>query len=169
MAEEAVQNGTVSDGNGIVLWVPAIANPLAPTPAELNAAGVKKLTYGITGDGFQHGTTFAVVTKSRYTLAQALEDEGVATDTLEITYVYNRTTPTVAELALGVKGATGFIVHVLGYENGHVFVATDKINAILPVKLGTSRDVPPTANGELAKIVKANVTGIVRREVAVAA
>lgn len=166
MAEE-VQAGFASDGNGNVLWVSAIANINAPTVAEL-AAGTP-ITYGLTPDGFAHNTAIATITTGRYTLAQALELDGIVTDTVEVKWVYNRATPTDVETTLGTVGTSGFIVHSLGYESGHVFAAADVINAIIPVKTSIPRDVPPTANTEAAKIQKLNVTGTVAREVAVAA
>lgn len=169
MAAEDVQLGQAADGFGIVLWVPTIADISAPTVAELGAGTVVPLTYGITPDGFQHNTTINTVTTGRYTLRQALELDGTVVDTVEVTYVYNRETPTEVETAIGTPGTVGNIVHALGYPNGHTFVATDVINAIIPVKTSIPRDVPPTQNSELAKMVKLNVTGEVQREVAVVA
>lgn len=168
MSEELIQEGQAADGHGIVLFVPTIADLDNPTLAELTGPGVVPLTYGLTPDGFQHNTTIATITTGRYTLAQALEKDGVVTDTLEVTYVYNRQTPTEVEEAIGKQGVVGNIVHILGYENGHELTAADKINAIIPMRTSIPRDVPPTQNTELAKIVKCNVTGRVRREVAIA-
>lgn len=164
---ESVQRGTASDGNGIVLWVDTIADPSAPTVTELN--GGTEITYGLGPDGFTHETSIATITTGRYTLAQALELDGVVTDTVEVRWVYNRTTPTTVETTLGTPGTDGFIVHVLGYPNGHTFVAADVVNAVIPVTTSIPRDVPPTQNTELMKVQKLNVTGQVYREVAVAA
>ena len=44
MALEDVTPGTPSDGNGLVLFVPTIADPSAPTVAELSAGTVVPLT-----------------------------------------------------------------------------------------------------------------------------
>lgn len=169
MATEAVQKGFASDGNGIVIWVPAIADPAAPTLVEINAVTSKRLTYGLTPDGFQHTITENAITSGRYTLRQVIELAGTVQDNLELTYVYNRQTPTDAETALGTPGTAGFIVHILGYENGHTLAAADKINAVIPCETGISRDNPPTANTEPSKTVKMYVTGEVAREVAIAA
>lgn len=166
MVDEVVQEGTASDGNGIVYFVETIADPAAPTLAEIVAGTL--ITYGLTPDGFQHNTTVATITTGRYTLAQALEKDGIVTDTLELTYVYNRETPTEVETALGVKGTEGFVVSILGYPNGHELAEGDVLNAVIPVRTSIPRDVPPAQNTELAKIVKLNVTGTVHREVAVA-
>lgn len=168
MSEELIQEGQAADGHGQVLFVPVIADLDKPTVAELTAEGVVPLTYGLTPDGFQHSTTIATITTGRYTLAQALEKDGVITDTLEVTYVYSRETPTEVEIAIGKQGVVGNIVHILGYENGHELAPDDKINAIIPMRTSVPRDVPPTQNTELAKVVKCNVTGRVRREVVIA-
>lgn len=165
MTAEDVQSGFASDGNGIVLFASAIADPTAPTVAEIAAA--TPITYGLTPDGFNHQTTINTITTGRYTLAQALELDGTVQDTVEIKYVYDRETPTDVEGAVGTVGTTGFLIHSLGYESGHEFVADDVINAIIPIKTSIPRDVPPTANTEAAKILKCNVTGTVQREVAV--
>lgn len=164
---ETVEKGFASDGRGIVLWVDTIADPSAPTAAEL-AAG-EPITYGLAPDGFTHETSIATITTGRYTLAQALELDGIVTDTVEVRWVYNRQTPTTVETTLGTPGTDGFIVHSLGYANGHVFAAADVINAVIPVTTSIPRDVPPTQNVEAMKVQKLNVRGTVHREVSVAA
>lgn len=167
MALESVAAGTPADGNGLVLWVPAIADPAAPTVAELTAGTVKPLTYALAPDGFDHQTSVATITSGRYTLAQALESEGVVTDTLEVKYVYNAAQTDTASTTL-TTGTTGFVVKRLGVANGTAVQAGQKVT-VLPVKCGVKRDVPPTANTELMKIQKLLITGTVNRDVAVAA
>lgn len=169
MAIESVQTGQAADGYGVVLFVPTIVDPSAPTAAELSAGTVKKISYGLAPDGFRHETTVNTINTGRYTLQQALELDGTVVDTVEIQYVYNRANATAVETALGTPGTTGYIVHALGYVSGHTFVATNKLNAVIPIKTSIARDVPPTANTELMKVLKLNVTGTVYREVAVAA
>ena len=164
MAFEPVQKGTASDGHGIVLWVPAIADLTKPTIAELTAQTVKRLTYGLTADGFAHDTTIAKITVGRYTLDQALELDGTITDTVEVRWVYNRTNPTDIETTLGTPGVDGNVVKILGYPNDHEIDEDTKINAIIPVTTSIPRDVPPTANSELVKVQALNVRGKVRRE-----
>lgn len=169
MPLEAVQNGVAADGNGLVLFVPTIANPAAPTVSELTAGTVKPLTYGLMADGFDWQTSAAAITTGRFTLLQALELEGVLTDTLEIKYPYNPSTPTVIETALGQKGIVGFIVVRLGYPNSTAITATQKLAGVIPISTGTPHIVPPTANSELQQSQKLYVNGSVQRNVAVAA
>lgn len=169
MAIEPVQKGFASDGNGIAIWCPAIADPSAPTVAEITDPVAIRLTYGLTPDGFQHTVTENSITSGRYTLRQVIELAGTVQDNLELTYVYNRETPTAVETALGTPGTSGFVVHILGYPNDHVLAAADVINAVIPCDTGIARDNPPAANTEPTKTVKMYVTGEVRREVAIAA
>lgn len=164
MPYEDIQRGTASDGHGIVLWVPTIEDLANPTVAELTAGTVKRITYGLTPDGFAHDTTVATITTGRFTLDQALELDGTVTDTVEVRWVYNRATPTVVETALGTPGVSGNLVKILGYRNDHVIDGDTKINAIIPVTTSIPRDVPPTQNSELVKVQKLNVTGKVYRE-----
>lgn len=164
MPYEEVQRGQAADGHGIVLWVPTIENLANPTVAELTAGTVKRITYGLTPDGFNHDTSVATITTGRFTLDQALELDGKITDTVEVRWVYNRTTPTAVESTLGTPGVSGNLVKILGYRNDHVIDEDTKINAIIPVTTSVPRDVPPTENSELVKVQKLNVTGRVFRE-----
>lgn len=167
---EALQEGTLSDDHGIILWVDTI-DPDAPDVATLNAATNVRLTYGITADGFNLERTDQDATISRYTMKQILTKRGTTQYKLTVTYVYNRGTPTVAEETLGkdAEGTAGYLVHVLGYENDHVFAADDKISHIIPVRITESSEGPRTANQELTKIVVPDITGLVREEVTVVA
>lgn len=161
MAEEIVPPGQASDGRGLVLFVPAIANTLAPTVAELTATGVEKLTYSLVPDGFRHETTENTISTGRYTLKQVLETPGTITDTLEVQYV----TGSPAQDALA-EGATGYIVHRLGVLN-EIEPAADQEVDIIPVRAGVQRKVAPTANTELQRVQKLFITGSVRRDVKV--
>lgn len=160
---EPIQRGVVSDGHGIVRWIPGYdGGPV--TVAQMNDEANKRLTYGLTGDGFDLAVTINRITTTRYTLAQALKLEGSKDFELTTRYVYNREEPTDAELILGAKGTEGAFVQALGYPNDHVFAAGDVISAIIPARIGTSTDVAPTANTELAKQMMPEIIGEVLLE-----
>ena len=167
MPLETVPNGVPSDGNGLVLFVPAIANPAAPTVAELTAGTVKKLTYSITGDGYNHAVTINEVTANRLTLRQTLQYDGTEVDNLSITYVYTNTAGDVARLALP-QGTTGFIVERWSIAND-VAIAAAQLVDVIPIKASVSIKNAPVANQELTRTQRLNVTGPVQRDVAVAA
>lgn len=163
MALESVPAGQASDGRGLVLFVPTIAGPAAPTVSELTAGTVKPLTYSLVGDGFRHDTTENVITSSRYTLKQQLELAGTVVDTLEVQYVSG----SPAETAL-TEGTTGYIVHRLGVPNETAPAAAQKVD-VIPVRAGVQRKVAPTANTELQKVQKLFISGPVQRDVAIVA
>ena len=163
MALESVPAGQVADGRGLVLFVPTIADPSAPTVVELTAVTVKPLTYSLVPDGFRHETTENTITSGRYTLKQVLELPGTVTDALEVQYV----TGSPADTALA-EGSDGFIVHRLGVPNETEPAAAQKVD-VIPIRAGVQRKVAPTANTELQKVQKLFVTGPVRRDVAIAA
>lgn len=167
MPLETVPTGTPSDGQGLVLFVPAIANPAAPTVAELTAGTVKQLTYSITGDGYNHSVTINEVTANRLTLKQTLQYDGTEVDNLSITYVYTNTAGDVARVALPV-GTTGFIVERWAVPNETAIAAAQLVD-VIPIKASVSIKNAPVANQELTRTQRLNVTGPVYRDVAVAA
>lgn len=172
MVYESVQQGFSANDHGVVLFVPGvdgILDPDAPTVDELTAAGVVKLTYGLTPDGYQLANTQNKITTGRYTMSQELTVDGTTSDALTLTYVYNRVNPTDVEAALGERGAEGFIVHALGYENDHVFAESDVINEVVPVRLSQAIAQSAAANAEPTKTQRPNITGRVAREAVVAA
>lgn len=168
MARESVNEGFGYEDMGTVLWVPTIADPTAPTLAEL-AAGTP-ITYDLYGaSGYNLAVTETARPITRYTLAQQLSAEGTVAYVLTLLYVFNRETPTDAETTIGVRGTSGFIVHFLGYENGWEMAAGDKITDLVPVRTGRSTVVPATANTEAHKTTQPSITGEVLHEIAIAA
>lgn len=166
MPLEVTPPGVVSDGNGLVLFVPTIADPSAPTVAELTATGVKRLTYSITGDGYNHTVTVNTVTANRLTLKQQIEYDGTEVDTLEITYAYTNTDADVVRLALPA-GQEGYIVERWAIPNEDALVS-DQIVDVIPIKASIPRKNAPTTNTELTRTQKLNVTGPVQRDVTIA-
>lgn len=164
---EKVQTSFGYDGMGTVLWLDTLDDPGAPTAAEL-AAGIP-ITYGLYGpSGYSLETTINERVSTRYTLDQELSSEGTKKFKLTLLYVYDRETPTEVEEILGVAHVEGFIVHALGYENGHTFVTGDVISEIIPVRTATSVNVPATANTDAHKQTVPSITGRVHQEVVVA-
>lgn len=164
---EEVAPGRASDGAGLVLFVPTIVNPGAPTVAELTAGTVVPLTYSLVPDGFRHETTENTIPSGRYTLKQVLELAGTVSDTLEVQYVYTGTDADVARTAL-TPGVQGFIVHRLGVAN-ETAPAADQIVDVIPITAGLQRKVAPTANTELARVQKLYIRGEVQRDVEIVA
>lgn len=163
---ETVAPGVVSDGNGLVLWVPTIANPAKPTVAELTASGVVPLTYSLFGDGFAHTTDVALIESTRYTLAQMIQAEGIETDKITVKYPYTNTEEDVARTTLK-RGTRGFIVERLAIANGEPIAADQILSIVAPITCGLAKGIPPTSNTELGKEQNLLVTGKVERDVVV--
>lgn len=163
---ETVAPGVVSDGNGLVLFVPAIEDPAKPTVAELTASGVVPLTYSLFGDGFAHTTDVALIESTRYTLAQMIQAEGLETDKITVKYPYTNTEEDVARTTLK-RGTRGFIVERLAIANGEPIAAAQILSIVAPITCGLAKGIPPTSNTELGKEQNLLVTGKVERDVVV--
>lgn len=160
--------GQISDGHGLVLWVPAIANPDAPTVTELGAAGVVDITYKLFGDGFDHQTEVTKFETTRYTLAQTLENEGTVKDTITLKYPYLGTEDDEVRTTL-TRGTTGFLVERLAVPNETAIAAGQLLSIVAPVRAGLQREIPRTKNTEIGKQQDLLVSGSVRRDVSVVA
>lgn len=168
MALETVPDGIVSDGNVTILFVPTIADPSAPTVTELTGAGVIPLTYAGSGDGYKHTVTIDSITRDRFTLKQALSEEGTITHAITYTAVYtNDPTDDPARAGLA-QGTTGYVVERLGVANGTAFDA-DQVVTVIPVKGGYQSKDAPVKNQELTYTQNLSVTGIVQDDVSVVA
>lgn len=169
MALEAVPAGQVSDGFGLVLFVPAagLADPSGPTVAELTAGTVKHFTYSITGDGFKQSTTVNKVKAYRLTLAQEIQYDGTVVDELSITYAYTNTNSDVIRVALPVN-TTGWIVTRWAIDNATAIAAAQIVD-VIPIKASLPLKDAPVKDSELTRTQALNITGKVYRDVLVVA
>jgi hypothetical protein len=158
-----------SDGNVKVVYVAALANPAAPTLAELTAPTVLDLTMYLTGDGWRPNTDEQSVTDDRLGSRQNFEDRGRFMETLEIAYVYNPASPAndKARTTLTV-GTTGFLVPRWGVDIDTPFAAGDIVD-VYTVRFGRQRKQPGEANTKLRIVQKPFVYGKHYQDVAVAA
>lgn len=161
-----------SDGNLKVVWVPAIADPAAPSAAVLNAATSIDLSCYLTADGFTTGGDEEGITDDRLCSRQTFERPGRFSDTLELMYVY---LPQSAANATDNKAfdtlkhlTNGFIVTRWGKDYASAFIATDKVD-VIPVQMGRQMKAAPEANSVLKVAQRTFVTGVVRKDVAVVA
>lgn len=162
-----VAPGQVSDGHGLVLWVPSIADPKAPTVAELTGSGVIDLTYKLFGDGFDHQSEVTKFETTRYTLRQTLENEGTEKDTITLKYPYRGTQDDVVRLALQ-RYTEGFVVERLNLPKGEAIAADQLLSVVAPVRCGKQREIPRTKNTEVGKIQDLLPRGTVETDVKVA-
>lgn len=165
---EATPASVPSDGTFLLLWVPAlgIADPSAPTVTELTAGTVKKLTYSLTPDGFNHSTTEDTIDDGRLSIVQMLQRAGTVTDTLEVKYVFG-SAGDIAAAAL-TPGTSGFLVPRYAIPNETDITATTQKVDVLPISCGIQRKNPPTRNGVWTKSQTLFITSVVQRDVAIA-
>jgi hypothetical protein len=135
----------VSDGNLMVRVVLALADPEAPTVAEVNA-GVDVSCY-LTS--FAPTTNEAVVTDDRICSRFVTENPGKKTEQLQVVYVYNLPEPTEDQARIALEeGTVGYIVSrwAVPYDDA---VAAGDIVDILPIKAGTQTKLEGASNETL--------------------
>ncbi|MBB4072046.1 hypothetical protein [Canibacter oris] len=170
MAQSPIAPGKTSDGRSKVLLVPknGIANPKAPKASELKASNVIDATYLLFGDGFDHQTDVTKSEISRYTLPQALEEEGKVKDTFTLKYPYVGTEDDTLRTRL-TQGSEWWLVERLVVENEQDIAAQQLLSIVAPVKAGLQRDIPRAENTQIGKMQELLVTGTVHRDVTVVA
>lgn len=152
---------TPSDGNLAVNIVPAIADPEAPTVAELTAAGVEDISCYLTGDGWNPSREQASISDTRLCTTQDYEAPGRKTNGLEVTYIDNTNSEFSATNAAAdtlIEGSHHFMVVRRGLAFDAPFEAGQKVE-VWPVTAGMKRMVAPEANSMIRTVQKLFVTG----------
>lgn len=125
-----------SDGTLRVDYVPALADPLAPTITELTAVGAQELSAYITGDGWQPTSDQQSVTDERLASTQTFEKPGRKSKSLTIVYVHNPADPTNNEAYITLaEGTIGYIVARWGVPRGQAWAAGDLVD-VWPIEAG---------------------------------
>lgn len=165
---DSVPPGFVSDASLRVWIVMTLANPAAPTVAEINAGTTIDATCYLT-NGFNPDASTATITDDRLCLAQVLEDKGTTTwsiDDLEYIYdVQNAASLSNKLYAALPEGATPFIVARYGMNVDTAAIAGQKVD-VFPSKVGPARKLPPERNTKGRVRQKPFVNGPVKRDVA---
>lgn len=160
---------TPADGNVKIVFVPTLADPAAPTVAELTGAGVIDLSCYLTADGWTPGLDEQVVADERLCSVQTFEQPGRSGRTLAIKYVENPGSATDNKaFDTLAPGTSGVIVERRGVAHDTAFAAADVVNT-WPITAGQYDPQPPEANSVLKVSQKAFVTGTVHIGVAVTA
>lgn len=166
----AVPASVQADGNLKVTWVPAVADPAAPTATELNAAGAVDLSCYLTPDGYNPATDETTVTDDRLCSRQSFARPGRFSDTLSLTYVFrgqdaagtdNKAFTTLKHLT------EGFIVTRWGVDYEDAYAAADIVD-VAPVQAGVQKKQPPEANSVQKIMQSMHIVGPVERDVEVA-
>lgn len=164
-----IPGSVIADGKSRYDWVPAIADPSAPTVAELTAAGVVPLSCYFTA--VTPGTEQASVTDDRVCSRETFEQPGTIQNTFSATYVYDpqNTTPAENLAFTSLKADTkGFVVQRLGLDFEEDYAAGQFVD-VLPATCGTQNKLPGERNSTLKIDQKMFMRGRVRRDVVVLA
>lgn len=145
----------VSDGNVLVLWVPTIADPDAPTVAELTAVSALDVSCYFTDSGWNPNLSEDEATDNRLCSRQNYGKPGRQKIEMPLVYVSNPDDPAEDEAALTLLvNTTGYFVDRRGVAFEQAIAAGD-IVTVFPVTLGAQADSPPTANTPLTVMQKA--------------
>jgi|SRR5690554_9697 len=158
-----------ADGSVKVLWVPEIADLLAPTVAELTASEVIDLSCYLADDGWQPSTDEQVSTDDRLCSRQTYERVGRHTEQLDIVYVYQGQDLSAADnkaFATLRYREHGYIVSRWGADY-EIPIASGDLVDIIPAECGRQRKQAPEANGRLRIQQKIFIRGTLHQDVAV--
>ncbi|HEX9226731.1 MAG TPA: hypothetical protein VF885_08740 [Arthrobacter sp.] len=166
MSLEETPGSVATDGNLTVWFVPHVDGQNPASKAILDAPTSKRITYSLTPDGWNHTVDEATVEDGRLTLKQVLQEAGVVTDNLELSYVYG-SNDDVASVAL-TEGARGDLVARYAIPNENDVTVGDPVD-IIPVRCGVQRKTAPARNATFTKMQKMFIKGTVLRDQAVVA
>ena len=150
--------GIDAAGKGKLIWVETLANPGAPTVAELTAGlDVSCAVYGWNPNGTQ-----GKVERTRYCSKGAYESLGKAkyeADPIEYDYDPQKPTETTGDYrtyAEMTPGKKGYLVDRRGLEYD-VAVASTQIVDVYPIELGIQNrvQIDPKAEGEKLRVRQA--------------
>lgn len=166
----ASPNGTRTDGNTLIKWVPSIADATAPAATEINAAGAKDLSCWFTADGWNPALSEDTIQDQRLCDTQTYERKGRNQRSLSVKYIEN---PLAADQAANnvafvtlAPGSLGFFVIRKGVPVATAVAAAQLVD-VWPVEMGEYDDQPPEANSMFKYAQKAFVRNTVTKAKAV--
>lgn len=133
-------------GNLTLWWVPTIANPDAPTVAEIGGAGAGRITYSLTEDGWSPSAPQEKVEDRRLTSKQRKQAFGTVSPELgDLVYVDSNDAVSAHVLLEGEEA--GFIVERRNVANATLAAAAQKVR-VWKVTLGEEAPGPVTGSGK---------------------
>lgn len=171
MAVPSRPAGITAAGKGAVWWVPTVADPAAPTAAEINAGFAIQCVL----HEFNLNAEQSTVESSRYCDSEVAETLGKVKWTVDpLIYDYNPQTPTLttgeyAHYGKLTPGLSGYLMDRRGLDHGVDPAATQYVTMI-PVKLGVRTPLPiVVANeGETLRVQQSvAVSGDVKQDVVI--
>lgn len=161
---------TPADGNMTVLVVPAIADPAAPTIAELTGDAVIDISCYLTGDGWSPSQEQATISDSRLCSRETYARPGQKSSSLELTYIDN-TNSVYKEDNLAAETLVEGSDHNLVVRRGVPYeepMASGQLVRVWPVTAGMQRDVPIEANSVIRTVQSMFVRSAVTRGIVAA-
>jgi len=155
-----------NDGNIRIAFVPALADPAAPTSAELTGAGVLLLSDQMTPDGYGLAWSESTKQTSVFSSTQDTEEPGRIKPTITLKYFRLADPDDVYDGML--RNTAGFIVVRYGTSAATAFAAADKVD-VFTVKLGEQQRIAPAENTDAQIQQVAYSSGDYHLDVAVAA
>lgn len=167
-----VPPGFVADASLRVWIVTTLANTAAPSLAtEINAGTTIDATCYLT-NGFDPDANVATISDDRLCLKQILEGKGVSTWSInELNYIYDvqNAASLSNKLYAGLpEDAAVFVVARYGMSVDTAAAVGQKVD-VFPVTMGPPIKLPPTRNTKGQVKQKPFVSGVVQRDVAIAA
>lgn len=158
-----------ADGMLRVLLVPTIADPSAPTVAELTAVGVVDITCYLTADGYNPSVEEGTIEDARLCDRETYSQPGRVTHSLEATYVFNpSSTPDNKAYAALVPKSNWYVVERWGIAYETAIAAAQKV-CVRPSVAGARRRQSPAVGTVLRITQQLAPTDTYREDVAVAA
>lgn len=163
---------TPADGNFLVLIVPEIADPSAPTLAELTAASVADISCYLSAGGWRPSLSEQVIADDRLCSTQTYEKKGRSQHGLDVEYIDNTNSPNAAEFNKAkdtlIPGSSHYLVTRKGMPFDTALAAAQKVS-VRPIEAGEYNDLPPEANSVFKTGQKLFVRGKTETDVAIAA
>lgn len=151
---------TPADGNVKVVVATAVADPSAPTVAELEAA--TDISCYLTPDGFSFAQDQAVITDDRLCSTQTFSKAGRKSYTLTLTGIDNTNSDNEAEYNEFVEtlaeGSPRVVYARYGLPYEDDFAASQKVR-VIPIDVGAKTEMAPEANSVLRAMVNTFVSG----------
>jgi hypothetical protein len=134
----------VDQTGNLTLWfVPTIANPDAPTAAEIGAAGAFRFTYSLTPDGWSPSAPQEKNDDPRLTSSQRKQAFGIVNpDIGDLVYVDSSDPNSFAVKAAGLTA--GHIIERRGVPNSTLIAAAQKVRTW---KINLGKEAPGPVNG----------------------
>lgn len=160
---------TPADGNIKIVWVPALADPSAPTVEELTAESALDISCYLTGDGWNPTKEQATIPDPRVCSRQEFGKPGRKTPGLSITVIDNTNTedPNAAVETLK-ENARGYFVERRGIAFEDEFAA-GQVVSVFPAVSGEKQPLAPEANSVIRSTIPQFMFAEVKTDVAVAA